>query len=99
MPFQKNANSGSIRSAAKRNDPCRGIQLLVDGAHSIGQVPLDLAALGPDYLVTNVHKWMFGPKGSALLYVNKKHSKNVHPLVISHGYGMGLVVSASPHVS
>jgi selenocysteine lyase/cysteine desulfurase len=59
------------------------IPVLVDGAHAVGQIPLDIKDLGVDYYVSNGHKWLFSPKGSAFLWVAKDKQKNIVPLVIS----------------
>ncbi len=68
----------------------RGVPVLVDAAHAPGQVPVDIDALGADFWVGNAHKWLFAPKGCAVLHVRSEHHERVHPVVISHGYGQGL---------
>lgn len=60
---------------------------LVDGAHAAGQVDLSfINELKPDFLTTNLHKWMSCPKAVALLYVDPKHHAMIQTLPISHNY-------------
>ena len=66
----------------------RGVAVVVDGAHSLGSAPLDVAAIGADYFCGNLHKWYCSPRGSGFLWVRDRESV-VEPLVVSHGYGRG----------
>ncbi|KAF9972143.1 hypothetical protein BGZ75_001590, partial [Mortierella antarctica] len=66
-----------------------GILVFVDGAHAIGQVHVDLAVLQPDFFITNCHKWLFSVRGSAALFVAKRHQHLVHPTAITADYKSG----------
>ncbi|KAG0018906.1 hypothetical protein BGZ81_010028 [Podila clonocystis] len=66
-----------------------GILVFVDGAHSIGQVPVDLGYLDPDFYITNCHKWLFSVRGSAALYVKKPYQHLIHPTAITGDYRKG----------
>ena len=64
----------------------KGIEVLLDAAHGIGMIPLNLEELGASYVTSNCHKWLCAPKGSAFLYVRKDKQSKIQPLTISHGH-------------
>lgn len=47
----------------------KGILTHVDGAHAIGQLPLNLHDLGCDFYASSPHKWLMAPKGTGTLYI------------------------------
>ncbi|XP_077977327.1 uncharacterized protein LOC144432898 [Glandiceps talaboti] len=67
----------------------RGVPVLIDGAHSLGALPLNIRDLNPDYYVGNCHKWFCCPKGCGYLYVKKELQKTTRPMIVSHGFGSG----------
>jgi isopenicillin-N epimerase len=64
----------------------RKLITIVDGAHSVGHIPVDLQKLDPDYYTGACHKWMLTPKGSSFLWVRKNKQKDLLPLIVSWGY-------------
>ncbi|MBK9215487.1 MAG: aminotransferase class V-fold PLP-dependent enzyme [Chloracidobacterium sp.] len=61
----------------------RGIETIVDGAHSFAQFDFKRDDLGCDYFGTSLHKWIFAPKGTGLLYVKKDKIPKVWPMMAS----------------
>jgi len=56
---------------------CRsvGAALVLDTTQSTGALPLDLAAVDPDYLVATSYKWLLGPYSLGFLYVAPRHQQ------------------------
>jgi isopenicillin-N epimerase len=63
--------------------------VFIDGAHAVGQIPLDLDALPVDWYVSNLHKWAYSPRGSAFLYAAPGAASLTRPVLVSHYIGMG----------
>src|SRR5262245_17960714 len=47
----------------------RGIETIVDGAHSFAQFDFKQDDLACDYFGTSLHKWIYAPKGTGILFV------------------------------
>ncbi|MEM6800630.1 MAG: aminotransferase class V-fold PLP-dependent enzyme [Bacteroidota bacterium] len=64
----------------------RGIEVLVDGAHSFANLDFKIEELGCDYFGTSLHKWLSAPFGTGMLYVKKEHISKLWPM---YGYPEG----------
>jgi isopenicillin-N epimerase len=67
----------------------RGVAVLADGAHAPGAIPLDIPSLGVDYYVANLHKWLWVPRSSGILWTSPERKSGLHPAVISWGLDQG----------
>ncbi len=59
----------------------RGIETVVDGAHAFAHLNFTQKDLDCDYFGTSLHKWLYGPKGTGLLYVRRDKIERVWPLM------------------
>jgi len=59
----------------------KGIETIVDGAHSFAQFDFKQKDLGCDYFGTSLHKWLYSPKGTGLLYVKRDKIAKLWPLM------------------
>jgi selenocysteine lyase/cysteine desulfurase len=58
----------------------RGIEVLVDGAHSFAHFQFQIDELGADYFGTSLHKWLSACIGTGFLYVRKEKIEKLYPL-------------------
>ncbi len=61
----------------------RGIETIVDGAHAFAQIDFKRDDLQCDYYGTSLHKWIYAPKGTGMLYVKKDKIPKVWALMAS----------------
>ncbi len=63
----------------------RGVDVMVDGAHAVGQLVFTIPELGCDYYGSSLHKWLSVPLGAGLLYVKKDKIPGLWPLFAELG--------------
>jgi isopenicillin-N epimerase len=88
--FLSHITSGSAIRLPIEEVICRareiGILTVVDGAHAVGQIPVDLAAIGADCYASNFHKWLCAPKGSGFLYARPETHEWLESPIVSWGW-------------
>ena len=58
----------------------RGIEVVVDGAHSFAHFEFRIPELDADYFAASLHKWLYAPIGSGMLYVKKEKIGSIYPM-------------------
>ncbi|MEO1096266.1 MAG: aminotransferase class V-fold PLP-dependent enzyme [Bacteroidota bacterium] len=58
----------------------KGIDVIVDAAHSFAQIDYRFQDLNADFIGVNLHKWFGNPLGAGLMYVKKERIKDIQPL-------------------
>tara|TARA_R110002072_G_scaffold42064_1_gene117322 strand:+ start:28222 stop:29454 length:1233 start_codon:yes stop_codon:yes gene_type:complete len=61
----------------------RGIDIFLDGAHTPGQIDLDIGDLDPTWYAASCHKWLACPKGSAFIYTSPNRQDGFKPMILS----------------
>ncbi|MDQ6676462.1 MAG: aminotransferase class V-fold PLP-dependent enzyme [Acidobacteriota bacterium] len=64
-----------------RKAKARGIEVIVDGAHSFAQFPFKRDDLECDYFGTSLHKWLLAPIGTGMLYVKRDKIPKIWPMM------------------
>jgi len=62
----------------------RGCFLLVDAIQGLGAFPVDAKRCGIHALAADGHKWLLGPEGCGILYINDELREHVEP--VEFGY-------------
>lgn len=62
----------------------RGVEVMVDGAHSFAHLNFKVSNLNCDYFGTSLHKWLSVPLGAGMLYVHPDKTDKIWPIFPEH---------------
>src|SRR5690606_1156346 len=56
-----------------------GVDVVLDGAHALGQIDFDLQAMGVAFAGYNLHKWIGAPLTLGFMYIDPKRLSSIDP--------------------
>ncbi len=77
------AMADAIASLNKKRKANRQIIFCVDGVHGFGIEDIDVTTLGCDFFVAGTHKWIFGPRGTGVIWGNERAWSQSEPVIPS----------------
>jgi selenocysteine lyase/cysteine desulfurase len=72
------------------------VLLCVDGVHGFGVENASMQELGCDFFVAGTHKWLFGPRGTGIMWGKRSAWGTVSPTIPSFSRGVGWGGTMSP---
>ncbi|HTD93257.1 MAG TPA: aminotransferase class V-fold PLP-dependent enzyme, partial [Chitinophagaceae bacterium] len=90
-----------ISKANAQRSPANRIYYCVDGVHGFGVDNINIRDFGCDFFAAGTHKWIFGPRGTGILYGKKDAWNMITPVTPSftglpYGIWLGLVPGETP---
>lgn len=79
------AMAAALREINAQRDPQDHVLLCVDGVHGLGIDDVRMEELGCDFFIAGTHKWLFGPRGTGLIWARPQAWKRAAPVIPSFG--------------
>ncbi|QRK13600.1 aminotransferase class V-fold PLP-dependent enzyme [Archangium violaceum] len=79
LPIRR-ISEGLARINARRSEEDR-VLLCVDGVHALGVEDFEVEGLGCDFLIAGTHKWLFGPRGTGIIWGHPRAHAAVEPTI------------------
>ena len=57
----------------------RGVDVILDSAQAVGQMPFDVAETGADFIGFSLHKWVAAPLGTGAIYIREGRLADIQP--------------------
>jgi isopenicillin-N epimerase len=79
--------AAAIREINKNRNESERVIFVVDGVHGFGVEDENVAQMGADFFVAGTHKWVFGPRGTGIIWGKAENWKMMRPVIPSFSFG------------
>lgn len=90
------AMAGALREINAGRDVADRVLFCVDGVHGFGIDDVTADGLGCDFFMAGTHKWMFGPRGTGIVYGRREAWDRLDLIIPSFGPSVGVWIGALP---
>ena len=79
LPLQQIADS--LKEVNANRDESQNVLLCVDGVHGFGVEDIEMKETGCDFFIAGCHKWLFGPRGTGIIWGSERAWSAVRPII------------------
>lgn len=90
------AMAAALREVNATRDSEDRVLFCVDGVHGLGIEDVTVNDLGCDFFVAGTHKWLFGPRGTGLIWGRAAAWEALDPIIPTFGPSIGVWIGALP---
>jgi selenocysteine lyase/cysteine desulfurase len=90
------AMAAALREVNAARDPGDRVLFCVDGVHGFGNQRDRVEDLGCDVFIAGTHKWIFGPRGTGIVWARPEAWPRLAPMIPSFGPHTGKWIGALP---